>query len=309
MKFSSLRVLEKHLAETPVRAPVYLLACPHDGDRREIAAKISPSGLQRFVGSAGFAAAWEELRTENLFAEARTIMIDEIDKLKEEDRAHLKRWIQRPSGKATLLLGIENARALSHFVSIDAHVLDLLQEKPWERQQRVLDDLRSMAREAKLAVDDEVLDFLYQNVSIDWTVLKREMEKLLAYGGQKKQIGLGEASALIATGALPEGWTLAEQLVFQPYSLATTPSLDASSLIALIGQLRYFLRLGRQLSLGDEKVKPYQVQKYGSKSREKGSRFFERGMLALNEVEALAKSSSICGDILLHRFAVRLHSI
>lgn len=309
MKFTSLRALEKHLAEAPSRAPVYLLACQNETDRREIASKIAPASLQRFVGSAGYAIALEDLRTESLFAASRSIMIDEVDKLKEEEKAYLKRWVQAPSGKITLILGIENARGLAHFLNSGAVLLDLLQEKPWERQQRLADDLRAMARSGQLSVDDEVMDFLVQQVGSDWSVLKREMEKLISFGAQKKHLGMEEARSILASGAFPEGWTLADQLIFNPYALATTPSLDASALIALLGQLRYFLRLGRQIALGDDKVKPYQAQKYGSKAREKGQRFFEKGLIALNEVEALAKSSSISGDILLHRFAVHLHSV
>lgn len=323
MKFTKWGSLEKHLQETSALDASYLIACAHETDRREIAAKIvsaaerqlnqiMPLPLMRFVGSSGFTSAFAELQTESLFSTHRMILVDEVDKLKEEESTYLRRWLQNPSKNILLFLGIENTRGLAAFlpfVKSQVVLLDLLQEKPWERQQRLLDDLRFIARTSEVRVEEEVWDFLMQQGGTDCSLLKNELEKLLAYGSQKKSVNLEEARSVIASSVFPEGWTLAEHLVFYPYSLSTLPFLDANALLSLMGQLRYYLRLGWQLSKGEEKaLKPYQIQKYGDKSRDKGSRFFEGGLLVLNEMEALAKSSSLSSEILLHRFAVKLHT-
>ena len=311
MKFSNLIALEKHLREAPHSA-AYLIACPYEADRREIASKILAAlgnrEVLRFAGAEGFSAALQEVQSASLFTEERAIVLDGIDDVKEEERAPLLRWLARPSEKTVLILGVASARGLAPFLQSTAPLLDLLQEKPWERQQRIGEDLRRMAREAKIAIDDEVFDFLFQQVGVDWALLKRELEKLLAYAQGKNRLRLEEAQALVSAGVFPEGWALAEQLIFQTHGIAAAPSLDTSGILALVGQLRYYLRLGRQLALGEEKgLKPYQVQKFKERSRAKGPRFFEKGILALNEVEALLKSSSVNAELLLHRFAVRLH--
>jgi len=323
VKITNLRGLEKYLQEASSRAHVYLIACPHEADRREIADKIvsavqpeKPVSPQRFTGSLGFAAAFEELRTENLFALERVIILEDVDKLKENESANLKRWLQNPSRRIFLLLGLESARGLAPYLPLvqpEVVLLDLTQEKPWERQQRLGEALRSMAGSCKIHMEEAVFDFLLHQVGQDWTQLKREMEKLLCLGGQKKQIVLEDARSIVASGVFPEGWVLAEQLIYQAQPLATAPFLDASALLSLLGQLRYYLRMGWQITLGEENsylpLKSYQLQKFGDKARSKGPRFFEKGLMALNEVEALAKSSSISSDLLLHRFVVHLHTI
>lgn len=321
MRFSSLRALEKHLEGNPSFPTVYFIACPHEIDRREIAHKIALSIYQRdsdssllcFSGSLGFAGALNELQTENLFSLSRAVFLDEADKLKEEESSYLKSWIQRPSGKLFLIVGIENARTLASFLPLvkkEVILLDLLLEKPWDRQHRLIEDLQIMASHAKIVVDQEVFDFLLQHLGMDWALLKNELEKLLCYASQKKRLILEDAQALVAGGVFPEGWVLAEQLIFNPYSLGLSPRLDSPSFISLLGQIRYYLRMGRQIALGEEKghlpLKPYQVQKFGNKAREKGLQFFEKGLVALNEVEALAKSSSISSELLLNRFIINL---
>jgi DNA polymerase III delta subunit len=322
VKFSGLQALERHLEALPLPL-VYLIACPYETDRREIAAKIASvirrldpqSSWLRFAGSTDFAGALEELQTENLFASSRVIFLDEADQLKEEESSYLRSWIQKPSGKLFLIMGIENTRGLAPFLPLvqkeGVVLFDLLQEKPWDRQRRIIEDLHAIASRAKIALDQEVFDFLLQQVGMDWTLLKSEMEKLLCYAEGKKQLLLQDARLIVAAGVFPEGWALAEQLIFNPYSLASSPALDATALLSLLGQMRYYLRMGRQIALGEEKgylpLKPYQVQKFGDKARERGPQFFEKGLIALNDVEALAKSSSISSELLLSRFVVNLH--
>ncbi len=314
MKASSVALLEKHLNEGSLLS-VYIVACPHAADRREITSKIVAAikkvknpEVQRFSGNASFASAFQELQTVSLFSSERVLLLDDSEEWKPEENAFLVRWIQNPPGKITLILGVTNASALAHFLKSPAFFIDLLQEKPWQRQQRLLEDLRSLSRESRIVVDESVFDFLFHQVGSDWLLLKSELEKLLSYAAEKKHITLEEARRLASSGIFPEGWALAEQLIYHSQGLMTAPSLDTNALLALLGQLRYYLRLGRQLASGEEKgIKPYQVQKFKDKSRAKGPLFFERGILALNEIEALVKSSSLSAQLLLHRFAVRLH--
>lgn len=324
MKVASLRALEKYLEESSALSPLYLIASSHAIDRGEIAAQITVAlesrypgtsrSLRRFVGSGGFLSALEELRTNDLFNASRIIFFDKVDELKEEESDFLKRYLSKLPPKLFFILGVESMRGLTPFlplIKLEGVLLDLLQEKPWERQSRLIEDLRGMAKREHIDISPPVFDFLLQQIGTDWALLKREMEKLLCYGSSKKQVSFEEARCLLAKGALREGWSFAEQLVYHPYALSASSSLDSAAFISLLAQMRYFLRMGRQIALGEEKspilLKPYQVQKFKEKVQEKGLPFFERGLIALNEAEALAKSSSISSDLLLSRLVINLH--
>ncbi len=322
LKLSLLSAFEKHLEEAYPEhlSTAYMIACPQEDDRQgilqrtvEVFKRKDPQA--QVVRCDGAIHSVEnilrDLGSVSLFGSFSLVVVDGAEKLRKGGVEALFKQIANPYPKAHLILGFANYKSTSELVQIikkSAVFLDLTQEKPWERKERIARQIIDWSRTQKKIIDQEVIEYLFQSVGLEWSGLCQELEKLISYVGEKNRISLAQAKEVCSHHQQTTGWQIAESIVWKQEQPMRGVLVDLSTLLALTGQLRYHLHLGCQIASGDHALlKPQLVQKYATLVKKKTPQFFETGLLALLELEILAKSSSLNPELLLDRFIAQLY--
>lgn len=271
-----------------------MIASPCSFERRWIVEKVL--GLRpRYLraSSCTLSEVVDQLSTPSLFGGAEWLVYDEIECVKKK--------LSDLAGHSHLILSgtrVEKGPFLT---------LDLTKEKPWEKKDRFLQfAMAEMQRRGKrLAPDAAAL--LVENVDGDLARLFGEVEKLSIYAADE---GVVERSTVMAVGsgkAAVLQWGQAESLALEGRCPREVPFTDASGFHQFIGQLRYHLRVGLKLALGEnvEGVRPKTVSKYGRLAKKKGPAHFQQGLEALFHAERKAKTTPIDPKILYTHFVAK----
>lgn len=305
MLYHALPAFEKQLSSSGPDhfAPVYMVSLPQGDERRylllQIGKKVS-SAAPRLIESK---ALLDEIRSPGFFAPPSTLLIcDPIE--------GIKQLPPLPPGM-TLLLGSASLSAfgpIQGLVKQQAVALDMTQEKGWERQKRVRGWLIAQAYLAKKTLHEEALVFLLERVGLEFSLLQNEIEKAIAYVGTRESIERRDCEALSPPATSSATWSTAEGAVWggvKPLSM-----LDMSGYLGLLAQVRYHLELGLQLSggLSPGHIKPYQVEKYQSAARAKGSDYFLKGLFLIAKAEMFAKENYVSALLQWDRLVAQLSS-
>lgn len=165
--------------------------------------------------------------------------------------------------------------------------LDLSNEKPWDRKDRIAWILQAIAHKEGKALT--CAKELAQMESFGMMV--SELEKLICYVGDEKEIGHEALLAVGATKGEMDRWRLAEECVFDRKK---HPLPEKNALYGLIGQVRYFLQAGLKLQTG-ENVK--MRAKLAEKARRYPKEYYAQGLIALAECEMRAKAHRLSPHI------------
>ncbi len=332
MKFSSITAFDKHLKEAfpDHLAPIFLLVTPCDYERRKNMDKIT-SLLQkkdptlRIVRLSGLEDPLEqvkgELLTPSLWGGLTLVIYEAADKVK--NNALLGDLFAHFPPGVHLVLGASGFKAVSELYQKgkkEIIVLDMGDEKPWDKERRLQDWLLTEAREHQKTLNSDVVHYLMQHLGPDLATLDQELSKLLCYVGDKPRIELEDAKAICGTRDLFTGWQLAEKIVWDRATSLGEKLSDLSFLFPFIGQLRYHLQLGYRLaelienkaSSGDIKhhfptLRPQQLEKFTLQAKVRRPFFFHRGLQMLYNLEFASKSSPLDIAVLFDLFQAKLY--
>ena len=321
MKFQTVEAFEKHLKEAFPEHPsnIYLVASPHDFERKKWIEEIARFFLKK--GECDVKAANDiqevliHLNTASLFG---GIPVATLDRVEEHDLSKLSTYIAKPSPFSYLILGASSLKLLSDFYDQgkkEMVILDLSQEKSWQREKRIKKQFAAqVAREGKI-LSAANLDFLFRELPLEMGILEQELNKLISYVGDKKEISLEDIRAISCTGKAKEGWQIADEIVWN--NKMVTDDLDDSMLFGLIGQIRYYLEKGFVIASLVEKGSSLQeiaeqnpdissslLEKYGAKPKK--SSFFKKGLILLFQLELSAKNSAAEPQTLFTLFCGKL---
>ena len=328
----SISAFDKHLKESfPDHvAPIFLLVTPCDYERRKNIDKIA-SLIQkkdpsiRIVRLNGLEdpleRVKEEILTPSLFGGLTLVIYEAVDKVK--NNALLGDLFDHFPAGAHLVLGASGFKAVSELYQKgkkEIVVLDMSDEKPWEKERRLQEWLIAEAKLHQKTVNSDVVFYLMQHLGPDMATLEQELSKLLCYVGDKPRIELEDAKAICGTRDLFTGWQLAEKIVWdRPASLGEKLS-DLGFLFPFIGQLRYHLQLGYRLAEliekkaapGDIKhhfpsLRPQQLEKFSSQAKVRKSFFFHRGLEMLYNLELSSKSAPLDIAVLFDLFQAKMY--
>lgn len=333
MKYQSLLAFEKHLeqaAKVQV-SRVFLLVSPCAYERKKILHSVVSAirlkeGQFHLHLEDGIEGAVEEriqaLNTGSLLEGKQIVYLDNIDKLKKQELTALGEYAAYPSPFAYLILGASSSKGLSELYSKGKKELiscDLSEEKPWERQGRLKRLLLDAAvKEGKRLAGDAV-EYLLENVGANLPSLEMELEKLLLYVGERREILLQDVQLLCAAQKSFTPWQFAEAIVWRESLPPVEEKLDLAFLLPLIAQLRTQLQSGLTLAILLERkapsseishylpqVKPTTLEKMVLGCKARGSAFFKRALDLLFEIELMAKNSSLEPALLLDLFLTKL---
>ncbi len=333
MKFSSIAPFDKHLKEAfPAHlAPIFLLVTPCDYERRKNIDKISSlirkkDPTVRIVRLSGLESPLEhvkgELLTPSLWGGLTLVVYEAIDKVK--NNALLGDLFAHFPPGVHLVLGASGFKAVSELYQKgkkDMIVLDLSDEKPWEKERRLQDWLIEQAKQQQKTLSSDVVQYLMQHLGPDLATLDQELAKLLCYVGDKTRVELEDAKAICTTRDLFTGWQLAEKIVWDRAASLGEKLSDLGFLFPFLGQLRYHLQLGYRLAeLIEQKAtpgdikhhfptqRPQQLEKFSLQAKVRKPLFFRRGLEALYQLEFASKSSPLDIGVLFDVFQAKLYT-
>ncbi len=332
MKYLSVDSFEKHIHEAyPDHfSSSYLIVCPQDFERKLIIDRVvsalgraDPECLHSsFNSGTPFHEILGQLSTKSLFSTKAIITIDNVEKWTKQDIEKLTEYLCNPSGFAYLILGASLSKNLEELYKKSKKelvFLDIGEEKPWDREKRIAKWLVNKIQEEKKNLSSSAASYLLEHHGTDMAALSHELDKIVCYVGDKTNIQLDDILPIVSRSSLTlNGWQVAEKIVWKQ-EWQPLPSSDISFLISLLGQVRYHLQLGMQISCLQDKnieygeiqrlfpsVKPANIEKFCALASTYTKEYFYEGILALFEVEKACKKGSLDPMIIWERFLTKL---
>jgi len=313
LKFQSVSAFEKHLNESAALhlSLIYMLITPCSYERELLEEKVVGAFKKKDPQMHGVAwsaqalsmdAFLEELNTRQLFETEKCLVLKDVEKLKKREMEQLAHYLEHPAPFSRLMV-----------------LLDLSDEKPWDRQKRLRIWLNNEAIREGKPFTVEASTRLFEQIGTDMPTLRRELEKLICYVGDRPQIDLRDVEAICATPQLETLWQQAEALVFGGGTVVRSSTADVSWLLMLLSATRSQLQNG--LMIASLQEKGYSVHETAHHlpqlrlsalekcfpvvlRRKRG--YFEKALQLHFETELLAKNSSFAPSVLFDMFHLKL---
>lgn len=341
MKYSNIRAFEKHLESASPHhlSEVYVVISKEDFDRKAACSKITAQvlGAPSIAGQTlcAFDAAevderliWEELQSFSFLAPKKVLIVSNAEKLSKSSQDKLRTYFAKPNKGVCLVLESPAVNRATNFYK-DAEkfgvILDVAEEKPWEKEKSSQAwVIEKIASEGK-SIDAPTAALLVKQLGVDQSTLFQEIEKLICYVGDRKEVTVNDISAICITISQQSAWQLGEVIFRRDASeaLRITKALlqDGTALIALLRQIRsQFLTeyqiccmlAGGKTPQDVAQQYPYMkgmiLNKHIQNAQDYGMNRFKAGMLAIDETELMAKNSAGDPDWLAERLIFKLAS-
>jgi DNA polymerase III delta subunit len=263
--------------------------------------------------------------TPSLFGEEEIIVWDGLKNLPELVLEKMANYVKHPSSRSFLLLGAETSKGFTEFYQKSKQeliLLDFSEEKPWDKQKRVQQELVQRAQQEGKRLTPGAVTRLCDLCGFDPLLLEQEFAKISTYVGARKEIEERDVEKIGSFSHVATGWQIAEGLVWGKTVFVAPSLVDLSFLLALIGQVRFYLQQGRQLGWCLEqrkspeeigKILPQlrstQMQKLTTSLKTRKMPYFDEALDVLFEVELLSKNSNLSPVALLDLLQMRLTHI
>lgn len=334
MRYQQLQSFEKQLQQAfpDHLSPIYMVVAQDPFERKNIIKNILAT-LRRKDDSSTFIfheanalpieKILEQLNTRSLFGGPTVVVLDGIEKLKKADVEVLENYLERPSRFSYLLIGgssLKSHPSLYQKGKKEVVLVDLAEEKPWDRQRRLKEWVIAQAAKEKKAFSADAAAQLLEQIGPDMPALEQELIKLVCFVGERTRIELKDVQTICSSRTASTGWQISEALVWGGRSVQQE-HMDLSALLALVGQIRYQLQIGHQIAacLGQgisthelagyfPSLKPQMLDKYIGEVRKRKAGFFTQGLQFLFHLELSCKSSSTDPQVLFDLFTHKLYA-
>jgi hypothetical protein len=221
----------------------------------------------------------------------------ELTLFSEERAVHLEveKGVKTPPQDGFLIYSGEKCSSVFYeAIEKDVVCLDLSQEKPWEKKERLIEELQKIARQGQKTISLQVANRLVEQIGNDFATLKNEIEKLVLFASDKKTIEEKDIEEVTKTEKEVTSWQIAEALVWKNKELPKQEFKDLSDVLALIALVRHHIYLGIQICKGGDmpNLRKNQMEIYLPFCQKVGPQYFVERLLFLFDWEVKAKSSS-----------------
>lgn len=325
MRYTNLLGFEKHLASSAPHqlCRVYSIHSADDFERRQAINAVlhyvlSPTGLtDRFFGNDATASAvMEALDRPALFSPHNVVIVDEAEKKLLED---LSLHFKEPRSFGYLIIG-SKYKLSNRLIETHGVVLDLMDEKPWDKEKRWTEQLHEKARAAGKRLAPDAALWMIERLERDAALLASEMDKLLCYCANKTTIERADVELICSASRTHTLWQIADDLVWAKIFRANATDMrDASFFYGLVASLRQQLMLGikmhdlshRNVPFSEwpsnfPKMWPKTLEKKSQIAKRYGFAYFRSGLDRLFDIELLAKNSAVPLDALFDLFRLRM---
>jgi len=198
-----------------------------------------------------------EWRTPSFFTRFRVYLLPDFADLRKELRADLLAYLESPDPQVTLVFPCTDRNAWKKLSVVPTLRSMVLRE---EQVGRILSEYCSdRARQAGKEMPEEVSLFLVRWTGGDFTRIRSEVEKLLAYAGDRREIGEEEIRKVCIAGGGVDPFRMADDLIHGRREACLTQfrrfarSAQSSDYHALVGAMAWTVRnrtAGRSVSRG-----------------------------------------------------------
>ncbi len=234
----------------------------------------------------------------------RFVVIDNIEKVKKSDYQSLVEQIEAEDENTTfLLLGESLFPDIYQALKSDLIVLDLTNEKPWEKKRRIVTELLKMATREKKKIEVAAVDLLVDSIGNDLARLKSELEKLFVFTDGKSQIEISDVRQMTMPTKEKSYWQIARDLI-DGGSIERGRIKDLSDWLIFAGQVRNqlmnMIRISEMLERGEnpmiEGMRPNELSHLIQKCKERSLGDFLELLDKLFEFELSAKEDGVKPD-------------
>lgn len=339
VKYTNIRAFEKHLADASPKhfSDLYLILGKDSFQRKQIVdrlvAALSVEQQSRDLNVQYFDAPdtaievlLEELLSFTFFSKKRIVVVQNLDKAPKTFLEKLEAYFAQPNASVWLVLSSTALNAntkLFKRIEKAGIILDIPEEKPWEKEKSAQDWLLSKAAAAGKRFEPQACHFLIKQIGTDPAVLHQELEKLLCYIGERKEITGQDVSAICVTTNIENIWQLGESIFKRDASAALRISKalmeDGVAFLALLRQLRTQFeteyQVGCILAQGGNAMDvsqqfPYMkgaiLDRHMHMAKSFGLDKFKAGLLKIDETELKVKNSGADPETLNEMMIVQL---
>lgn len=339
MKYSNLAAFEKHLEGAAPHhfADVYTVLAKEAFARKQATDRLialvlkeekSPElSLHIFDGDKHpVETILQELETVSFFSKKRVLIIHGADSFDKASTLKLENYCSSPNRSVCLVFtAVSLNRATTFYKKLEkvGIVLDIPEEKPWEKEKTLVDWLQKEAQQQGKQLSQQVSQMLVKQLGADQMLLSTELSKLICYVGDRKAITEKDVGDLSPTTNLENGWQLGEAIFRRDLTSALRISkgllMDGTAIIALLRQIRsqfqtefqvcsILVHGGSPADVAQEfpYMKGMILERHIKQSQSYGMPRFKQGLLAIDEAEIQAKNSLIDPDFLTERLIIKL---
>lgn len=321
MKYQNLKSFQKHLASAAPHnlCRMYFVGIADDFERSQVLDSIltliatPDASITRVSGNEiVLRDLFDAMQSPSLFSGAPIIVLDEAEKL---SKKQMEALLECPVYGYLLIGSRTKAATLANGVEKEGVVLDLTDEKPWDREKRLAELLVERAQNAGKRIAPDALSLLFERLDKDLSLLETELDKLICYVGDQQAIIRDDVLRITAASRTATLWQTAEEIIWENGDI---PAVEFHGLVpALRSQLHLGLTLATlietkcpadQWSAFLPKIWPKTLEKRSSQAARYGSAYFKKGQEALYEIELLSRSSSTQYRALLDLFRMKMHA-
>ncbi|MBN1914627.1 MAG: hypothetical protein JW769_01910 [Parachlamydiales bacterium] len=304
----------------------YLVVNPHAYERRKIVEEIvcylphkSTYGISYFyAGKDSIGAVKEELCSPSLLGGDPLVVVDDIDVLNFQEMRQLAEIIS--TLHAFLIMGASSSkpiRDIYNAVEKRGLVLDLMYEKPWDREKRFLDFMTSISVRYKKTISQDVQKIFLEKVGMNLSSVEKELEKLLTFAGGRDEVTIDDVMKVAISCEEHTFWQIADSILWQedPWINYSIPSNDLTFFHNLVPALRYQLEFGYKIASLYERG--YKIADFQNEfprmspkifsykqmiAQKRGTLFYKKILQVLFRLDLQSKSGVDLPEILIHLF-------
>lgn len=206
-------------------------------------------------------------RTPSFFCRFRIYLLPEFGELRKGSRAELLVYLESPDPGVVLLLPCTDRHAMKKLSAIPGMRSMILRE---EQAGQILSEYcAGRADRAGKEMPEEVALFLVRWTGGDFSRIRSEMGKLLAYAGDRKEIGEEEIRQVCIAGGSVDPFRMADDLIHGRREACIAQfrrfarSAESSDYHALVGAVAWTVR-NRAAGPGVSRGKPVRPERAGA---------------------------------------------
>ena len=306
-KFTQLKPFEKALQDRSLQGKkVFLIVLAAEQERSVLMQKVvnfcvpKDHDIERFSADDEFKTISDALLTDSLFVTDKVVFLDGIENLKKKDLDLLLSFLETQSFSAYFILGSKGKTTLAKCVEKIGVVLDFAEEKPWDKEKRLIEVLTEMAKQEGKWITPDAISLLISRIGSDYMALTLELSKLICFIGDRPTIERSDIFKISPVNQLETPWQMAEEIIWED-SFLFDPLIFQSLIFALRSQLQMGLKM---TSLMQDKVPfsewnayfpkvwPRTLEKRKQQAVQRGPLYFQKGLKSLNRVEFLSRNGN-----------------
>lgn len=330
MKYTRLIGFEKHLQNAaPLNfSQLYLVISKHPGERKFAVDKLTSHLVQALGGTLKVFQSdtkaqeiFNELETLSFLQSKKIILVHDAELLEKVVLEKLENYFMRPSPGFFLVLCFSEIKSKSSFYkSAEKHgiILELLEEKPWEKEKTLQELLLQEAQFQGKKMSPELAQALVRGCPPDINLLLSELTKLICYIGERQEITRQDLLAIVTLSSQESGWQLSEAIHKRnvPLALKIVRGMLAQdvhffALIRLVRQqFQTTFQVSSQASLNDfPQMKETTFERHFQFAQNYGIARLPDALKTIDAVELMAKNGMDQYDFLADLLIFKLTQI